>query len=326
MRLAPLLIAGCLLAACGTEEATQVTAASATASASEAVAAAAQAAPPLPTAEEIAAERSLDGLIQLAVRLKEHSRATLPGLSEAEADALLVQHKKLLDQIVEKLNELDGELLDNYFEHLESAGTDADGTEIIDPDNGPFSPTLQQRQEAVAPAWLVYRYAGEAMGEIAPRADYFQALTGSHGSTASRDYAAIVAEHDKTMLTNDAAIAIPYPALVQRLIDWEQYLAKHPQSPWLAEALCSYHLHQSLLLQGVDNTPAFDYEDNKPVPQVAAAWRDLMQRAPDSPVSALLQKQLQGNPTPYEMDLAAEALRKQQRQQAGVAVPRHCEF
>lgn len=325
MRRSVLLLSCLLLAACnGRDHTPAAPAASVPAAAS--AASAARAIVPIPTDAEIAAENTMEGLIRLAVRLKEHSEAALPALDEHGADALLQQHTALLDKILTKLNELDGELLGNYFEHLQPAGTDADGNDIIDPDHGPFSPTLQSRREALAPAWLEYRYAGEGTGVIDARADYYQRLFGRYGSAAGRDYTAITAEHNREMLTDDAALAISYAALGQRIIDWENYMARHPQSPWLGDALCQYHAYQSILLEGIDNTPAFDYDSGKLLPETAAAWRDFSRRYPDSPISQLIRSQLQGTPNADTVAAAAAKLRQAQRNSLGGALRPDCPF
>ncbi len=61
----------------------------------------------------------------------------------------------------------------------------------------------------------------------------------------------------------DGAIIIPVKEVAERTIWWENFISKYPDFFLNSDADFNYKNYLQALLEGLDNTPAFDYENNK---------------------------------------------------------------
>jgi hypothetical protein len=82
-------------------------------------------------------------------------------------------------------------------------------------------------------------------------------------------------------LSEDGGLLITPVELAQRLAFWEEFLTKHPNHLFAQFARNNVADYQYYLLEGMDNTPAFDFETNKMQPEFIEGYAYLNQHHPD---------------------------------------------
>ncbi len=74
----------------------------------------------------------------------------------------------------------------------------------------------------------------------------------------------------------DGAIIIPINNVAGRIIWWENFISKYPDFFIYNDADFNYRNYLHALLEGLDNTPAFDYENNKLNKEFKEAYQFVM--------------------------------------------------
>ena len=202
----------------------------------------------------------------------------LAGATPAQADALSVQFRADIDELLKPLARREQKVLDNYYDYW----TYDEKTDTHHP-----KPEIEKRVAKLAAADLEYWYVGEGMAEVRPQADYYWKLFGKHVSPDYADFLRIEAEQNKTLVFNDAAIVVSWAQLGKYATDWEDFLQRHPKSKLATTARCLYGTYASAYLLGANNTPVRDYDTNALQPEVKAEWQRLRGQRPESPVAKL---------------------------------------
>ena len=114
--------------------------------------------------------------------------------------------------------------------------------------------TLQRKMSAVG---LEYWDVGECTAIVRPKADYYLKLFGPAVSPDTRRFLEIEARQDKELATNDASLSILWQELAERVLEWEDFLQRHPGSRLSRKAFDEYLFYQNILLFGLDNTPTY---------------------------------------------------------------------
>lgn len=78
-----------------------------------------------------------------------------------------------------------------------------------------------------------------------------------------KDVITMFALESDSPIYNDAAIAISYDELVNRILTTEDFLNKYPNSNFFDASLFNMKSYASAYMIGANNTPAFSYDDNK---------------------------------------------------------------
>lgn len=88
--------------------------------------------------------------------------------------------------------------------------------------------------------------------------------------------------------TEDATLLVSPKQLGERLVFWENFLAQNPRFPLRAEIQRWQRMYRLALLEGTDNSPAFDYESGQLTVEFERAFQYLTQKYPDSRIGKLL--------------------------------------
>lgn len=234
-------------------------------------------------------------LLEQAITLRKQVQEVLPHASPEQANALYDEHVRIMNQLLTKLNDVDSATLENYFMQVEY--DEQTKTEIVPPE-------LLAKQKQLQAAGLQYADAGEGMAMITIVPDYYATLFGKQLSPDYHAYVAIQAEHNKQTSIKDGGLAISYDDFGKRLADWENFVATYPDSKKQVFSRCQMRTHRDIFLLGLDNTPTFEFDnDKKLVPESAQAWQNFVARHPDSPTTAIIQS-LQGKMSKKNMEAA----------------------
>ncbi len=121
----------------------------------------------------------------------------------------------------------------------------------------------------------------------------FAAMENKFSSFVSEETAAyldIMADESTRHFAVDAALIISLEDLAGRVINTENFIERYPESSFIKEIRQRHQYYLTAYLAGLDNTPAFSYEDNVLKPKVLESFKDSMQRYKGSKLAGLLDK------------------------------------
>lgn len=214
---------------------------------------------------------------QFAWRTRQVQNA-LQHATPEQAAALYHQHQKDTQSLLHTLNEQEEAFLSRDYHNMTEYDAESDS----------YRPNteLREKQRQLAALGLQYEHVGEGIILISVLPDYYLKLFGRHLPADERDFLHLQAEHEQPA-AEDAALAVSWNQLGERLHAWEDWLQRHPDSPRQAQANCQYRRHQMLYLEGIDNTPATDHQ-GRLLPEVKQSWQAFAQTYPNSGTTRLI--------------------------------------
>ena len=222
--------------------------------------------------------KEFDKLVAAFVKQREVVQQQLTSASPEEANNLYDLYLEKNSLAIAAIEKKEEHLISNYYTYFYS------GEHKINPPD-----SIQHKINLLDKAGLEIWDIGEGMVEVRPVPDYYRGLFGSHVTADYRDYIQLNADDDKVLFDNDAAIAIPLEDVGKRIINWEDFIAKYPNSKLIANAKYLYLYYQTAYLFGADNTPVFDSEKNSINPENAEDFRKFCTKYPNSPTTKLVQ-------------------------------------
>lgn len=213
------------------------------------------------------------------ITAREDVKQQLTTFTPNQADSLYDVYMPKCYEIATRIQEFEQTFISNYYNYIKY-DNNGNVTEVSD--------TIQRKIDLLDKAGLEIGDIGEGMVEIRPKPEYFLDLFNGHVSPDYQDFLAIEAEDNKVLFDNDAAITIAWKDVGTRVINWENFIAKYPESNLNKRARELYHYYQYAFLVGADNTPVLDYGTNKMYPETREAFEHFIKKYPDSPTSALV--------------------------------------
>lgn len=112
-----------------------------------------------------------------------------------------------------------------------------------------------------------------AEGLFFPIIDYgFYEKYSANVTKDMKDYISIMAMESEKVPAKDAALVISWDELFERLLNQEKFLDEHKDSVRFEEIKELYKKYVTYAIYGLNNTPLFDYEDNKMDDEAKAAY------------------------------------------------------
>lgn len=112
-----------------------------------------------------------------------------------------------------------------------------------------------------------------AEGTFFPIIDYsFYKKNAAYATSDIRAYIDIMAEESDKVPAKDAALVISWDELFQRSFNLEEFMSKHKDSAKFEEVSVLYNKYLNFAIYGLNNTPLFNYEDNKINADAKAAY------------------------------------------------------
>ncbi|WP_433835546.1 hypothetical protein [Flavobacterium anhuiense] len=102
---------------------------------------------------------------------------------------------------------------------------------------------------------LRYWEIGEGYVEIEPLPDFYYTIFKNYVTDDYKDYLYLKSEENKSLYSADAGLAISFKDLGDRVISWENFMAKYPNSKLIPAVKEEYKNYQMDYLIGQDNTP-----------------------------------------------------------------------
>lgn len=200
------------------------------------------------------------------VKNKQQALAQLKGASAEKANEI---YDKLFASDMEALGAI------NNFEgsFLETAHATDDAS---------VAKRLKALENKIKPADLEIWDIGEGMVVVRTVADYYKNIF-SGKVTADYDEAiSIVANDEKELWEADAAVSIPWKDLGERVITWENFIKKYPESKFRKEAEGAYKMYRYAFLLGLDNTQVIEITNNQMDAEARKAFTEFVKNYPDS--------------------------------------------
>lgn len=107
------------------------------------------------------------------------------------------------------------------------------------------------------------------------------------------DYLKIMATEYSKHLAGDAALLINLDELEKRIIETEEYLNQYPASPKIEEIKQLHSTYLVAYLLGLDNTPAFNYSDNRLKAEFLQNYEQVISQSKESQLAILLKEYLE---------------------------------
>jgi len=227
--------------------------------------------------------------------LQEYDR--LLGEAEQAKDIVTFIDDRAADAPAEAVDTMARRLLDYYEEDLtrvERAFEPADVQAAllaaewpVTPENAAAIPDERIRTLVVDTLKGGYKLT-MAEGYVFPQVDY-----GAWASRASQltpevaDYMALRALETDQPTVVDGGMVIGWDELASRALQAERYLRDYPDTEVYEEVQTLLERYLAVYLQGVDNTPIYDFESLTLLEEVEASYRKLAAEHPDSAAAAV---------------------------------------
>ncbi|WP_343658555.1 hypothetical protein [Chryseobacterium sp.] len=176
----------------------------------------------------------------------------MAGNSPEHNDKVYEDYLKIRSKYTECLMNLHTGVLDKYVNYYDS-----------DKDQYNFPDNIKKIASELKKAGLEFREVGEGMTEIWTIPGYYSSL---FKNKVTPDYEAYISQTDKESESNyaaDAGLIISWEQLGDRLIFWENFMNKYPESRLIKTVKQDYNDYLSDYLLGMDNTPTYEREPDQ---------------------------------------------------------------
>ncbi len=172
--------------------------------------------------------------------------------SPEQNDQVYEDYLKIRGKYTECLMNLHTDVLDKYVNYYN-----------YEKDQYNFPDNVKKIASELKKAGLEFREVGEGMTEIWTIPGYYSSL---FKNKVTPDHEAYISQTDKESETNyaaDAGLIISWEQLGDRLIFWESFMNKYPESKLIKTVKQDYNYYLSDYLLGMDNTPTYEREPDK---------------------------------------------------------------
>jgi hypothetical protein len=133
-------------------------------------------------------------------------------------------------------------------------------------------------------------YQSEGFFYIDQRPEYFQSIFGEDASSEMKEYLTIRRKELEEGFSEDAGLLISFEQVYDRVITWEKFLSQNPDFILNEEIKGALSMYLSTLMTGMDNTPAFDMETGKLLPELQFIYSKAIQKNDNRNSTKILRK------------------------------------
>jgi len=232
-------------------------------------------------------EKVLAGFIKRQTEIK----AALLKLKPEQANALYEQYLVENGKTLERINNLEQTVLNNFYSYY--SGEEG---RLKSPPRA-----VKLKEERLNKAGLQFWELGEGYVEIITVHDFYLNIFKNYVTPDYKEYLEITSHEDIDLYSADAGLAVSFEEVGNRVINWEKFIAKYPDSNLIEKAKELYRGYQLDYLFGLDNTPTREYTDKTIYPENIAEFNRFMATYPDSPTTKLVKIMLNHNGTNDEL-------------------------
>jgi len=111
---------------------------------------------------------------------------------------------------------------------------------------------------------------------IDEKPDYLYNIFKSRISNEMTEYLRISSKEIKEGFLNDGGLTISFENLYERIITWENFINKYPEFLLKKEVEDNYSKYLSTFFSGSDNTPIYEYEPAKLLPEIKKIYEKII--------------------------------------------------
>lgn len=225
------------------------------------------------TEQSIETAQSELELTELFSKNKNEVILKLKSLSDKEANALYEKYFEENGYLIGKIAEKETKVLDNFYS-----------------DNEADKKNVKLLEEDFAKHQLKIEEVGEGYVEVTTTNDFYYNLFKDYVTKDYKDFLYLKSEENKTMYSGDAALAISFKDLGDRIISWENFMTKYPDSKLIKAVKEDHKRYQMDYLIGMDNTPTVERagEENYIYPENIQEFDRFLKKYPKSPTVHLI--------------------------------------
>ena len=232
-------------------------------------------------------EKVLAGFIKRQTEIK----AALLKLKPEQANALYEQYLVENGKTLERINNLEQTVLNNFYSYY--SGEEG---RLKSPPRA-----VKLKEERLNKAGLQFWELGEGYVEIITVHDFYLNIFKNYVTPDYKEYLEITSHEDIDLYSADAGLAVSFEEVGNRVLSWEKFIEKYPDSNLIEKAKELYRGYQLDYLFGLDNTPTREYTDKTIYPENIAEFNRFMATYPDSPTTKLVKIMLNHNGTNDEL-------------------------
>ena len=193
-----------------------------------------------------------------------------------KANQLYLSYLKENQKIIDCINREDSWYTDNFYSLNEIS-----------------SKVMTAKERDMDRYGLYFWELGEGYVEIRTMPYFYYNIFAKYVTVDFYDYLKILREEDAVLYQADAGLSISFEDLGERIVVWEGFLRKHPNTVLLKNVLERYFTYQIDYLLGMDNTPTAEYDEESEeyifTPETLAEFTRFLRKHPDSPTIELIE-------------------------------------
>lgn len=212
---------------------------------------------------------------------------------------LLEQFSKNKNEVVLKLKTLSKQeanaLYEKYFDENSSllqqiAGKESGVLDKFYNEDQANKKAVKLLGEKLSKHQLQFWEIGEGYVEIEPLHDFYYTIFKDYVTSDYKDYLYLKSEENKSLYSADAGLVISFKDLGDRVISWENFMNKYPDSKLIASVKEEYKNYQMDYLIGLDNTPTAERatDENYIYQENIQEFNRFLKKYPKSPTVPLI--------------------------------------
>lgn len=233
-------------------------------------------------------------------KVKTDSTKVQPVANETSDSGLLEQFSKRKNEVVLQLKSIQDKeaanaLYEKYFEESSSLLQEIAGkeSEVLDKfyhEDVASKKAVKLLGEKLSQHQLEFSEIGEGYVEIDPIPDFYYKIFKNYVTDDYKDYLYLKSEENKSLYSADAGLVISFKDLGDRVISWENFMTKYPNSKLISSVEEEYKNYQMDYLVGQDNTPTAERSsDEKYIyPENIQEFNRFLKKYPNSPTVPLV--------------------------------------
>jgi hypothetical protein len=242
---------------------------------------------------------------QLTKEIISETKITKEKLTKTNAVSVYKTFREKIENLVGELNEENSRLVDDYYKYY-----DQDSNKMIYPDS------IQIKIKHFDAARLEMWDIGEGMSEIRTKPDFYTSIFNNYLPKDYSVYLQLEAFDNTKLYAADAGFSITLTEVSQRVLNWENFLVKFPNSPLYKETKEIYKSYLRDYLYGLDNTSTFEYADMTLYPESKEEFDRFINKNPNKVTAKILKTLLASLENKVTMDELHEVIEKEQAKYA----------
>ncbi|MDO4726436.1 MAG: hypothetical protein Q4A56_04350 [Porphyromonadaceae bacterium] len=229
------------------------------------------------------------------------SAVVLVDSTEQKLSSLLEQFRANKESMLKKLSKINAKEANKLYESYLKANSEflakIDSSELWILSKFYYEEAkaiIKKKSKILGQYGLEFWEIGEGYVEIRTVHDYYYRIFKDYVTSDYRDYLDITQEENKHLFAADAGLSISFQDLGKRVVKWEEFMYKYPNSTLITKAKEIYQYYQLTYLLGMDNTPTIEsWQGDKDAPYIfeenLKEFRSFIAKYPNSPTTKLVE-------------------------------------